>query len=467
MEESTIDAVDRISQLPDSIIHHVLSFLSDHPKTLVRVSVLSKNWHSLTASLPILKFDWLDLGDNLFKYVQYTMSRFYEQKFSPHTLNIDAIISEPAHGDIIDKCVRLVLQKGVQVLVLSVSSCKGQQMYRLPTKPLSACSLLSLTLKSCELPSSLMFDTLTFTSLKFLSLREVPIHDDEVITYLTASCPVLEDLNIELCYGLKRICVNAHQTLQKVQIRCGSPIDRIDIEAPNLRYLLVDGNIWKPTCMNLASCEKIKTFCYYGHLSEPHFADILSSFGCIQNLLLCSRSDKWSLSVPSLRSLALQCNGDLDEIDIYAPNLLLFEYSAYRMGLGQKLLSAPFKKEDSVHPTAFMGDVKSCFHVDTIWFKKLRCFLDKYQGIEVLKLHILVDEEGINANELMGIKSPTYELKHLQVELCDIQDFEDVVDALLWCCRPLSLTLRLEGHCIWLKNQRLHRLKHPYEKLLK
>nr|XP_043637526.1 putative F-box/LRR-repeat protein At5g02930 [Erigeron canadensis] len=462
MEETTIDTVDWISQLPDFIIHHVLSFLSDDSKTLVRVSVLSKNWYSLTASLPILKFDWLHLGDNLFKYVKYTTSRLNEQKFSPHTFDICARIREPTHRDIIDKCVGFVLQKGVQVLVLNVYRCKGQQMYRLPSQRLYASSLLSLTIHSCELPSSLMFDTFTIPSLKILSLEQVPIYNDEVITYLTANCPVLEDLELEFCYGFKRICVNAHQTLQKVQIGCSGPIDKIDIQAPNISYLLVDASAWEPTCMNLASCEKIKTFCYYGDQSEPHF---LPSFRCIQNLLLYSRSEKWRLSVPSLRSLALQSDCDLDEIDIYAPNLHLFEYSGYCNFYGQKRLSTPFKKEDSAHATAFMGDFESFLYVDSIWFKKLRFFLGKYQGIEVLKLRIGVNEEGINAYQLMEIKSQPYDLKHLQVEFCDLQDFEDVVDALLWCCRPLSLTLRLEG--IWLKNRRLYRLKHPYEKLLK
>nr|XP_043638518.1 uncharacterized protein LOC122609554 [Erigeron canadensis] len=219
--------------------------------------------------------------------------------------------------------------------------------------------------------------------------------------------------------------------------------------------------------MNLASCEKLKTFCYFGHLSEPNFVDLLSSLRFIQNLFLCSSRDKWRLSIPSLRSLALQSDCDLDEIDINAPNLLLFDYSGCGSCRGQKYLSTPFTKEDSVRPTKFMRINTLFFHVDAIWFQKLRFFLGKYQGIEVLKLHIGVNEDGINVNELMGINSPPYELKHLHVAFYDLQDFEDVVDALLWCCRPLSLTLRLEAHCMWLKNQRLHRLKHPYEKLLK
>ncbi|KAJ0841114.1 putative F-box domain, leucine-rich repeat domain superfamily, F-box-like domain superfamily [Helianthus annuus] len=47
--------MDRISQLPDFIVHHILSFLPDSPPAeLVRMSVLSKTWFHLTASFPIL-----------------------------------------------------------------------------------------------------------------------------------------------------------------------------------------------------------------------------------------------------------------------------------------------------------------------------------------------------------------------------------------------------------------------------
>ncbi|RZC94041.1 hypothetical protein C5167_016734 [Papaver somniferum] len=46
---------DRISQLPDSIIHHILSFLSDTTYA-VQTCVLSKRWRYLWTSLPVLKF---------------------------------------------------------------------------------------------------------------------------------------------------------------------------------------------------------------------------------------------------------------------------------------------------------------------------------------------------------------------------------------------------------------------------
>ncbi|GJZ53254.1 F-box domain containing protein [Tanacetum coccineum] len=62
MEENTIDTTDRISMLPDSIVHHILSYLLDDPKSRVRMSVLSKGWFALTESFPILHFNLYGAG---------------------------------------------------------------------------------------------------------------------------------------------------------------------------------------------------------------------------------------------------------------------------------------------------------------------------------------------------------------------------------------------------------------------
>ncbi|GKF65646.1 F-box domain containing protein, partial [Tanacetum coccineum] len=53
------DTSDRISKLPECIIENILSRLDD-PKARVRVSVLSKIWFALTASLPVLEFSSRD-----------------------------------------------------------------------------------------------------------------------------------------------------------------------------------------------------------------------------------------------------------------------------------------------------------------------------------------------------------------------------------------------------------------------
>ncbi|MFS7955105.1 putative leucine-rich repeat domain superfamily [Helianthus anomalus] len=74
---------------------------------------------------------------------------------------------------------------------------------------LSVSALISLTIHGCDLPSSFMVDALKFKSLTRLKLENIHI-DDEVITYLATSCPLLQVIQIRSCHGLKRFCVYGH-----------------------------------------------------------------------------------------------------------------------------------------------------------------------------------------------------------------------------------------------------------------
>ena len=47
---------DLISNLSESIIHHILSYLNS-PKDLVQMSILSNYWFGFTASFPIFNFN--------------------------------------------------------------------------------------------------------------------------------------------------------------------------------------------------------------------------------------------------------------------------------------------------------------------------------------------------------------------------------------------------------------------------
>lgn len=67
MMEEKIDAMGRISDLPEMIMHHTLSFLPR--KDAAKTSVLSKKWNSVWCSFPILDFDqtcYLDFDRFLF-----------------------------------------------------------------------------------------------------------------------------------------------------------------------------------------------------------------------------------------------------------------------------------------------------------------------------------------------------------------------------------------------------------------
>ncbi|MFS7955223.1 putative leucine-rich repeat domain superfamily [Helianthus anomalus] len=162
----------RISHLADFIHHHIFSFSFTPPTVLVRMSVFSKKWFHLTASFPFLAFTLYN-----FRHLRARVFQVY----------------------------RLLIS-------FTYSSSLDVPKYRLPNMLLSVSVLESLTIRGCNLPSSLTVDAVKFKSLIQLKLVNIPLND-EVITYLVASCPLLQVLDIDNCSGFKRVCVYGHQNL--------------------------------------------------------------------------------------------------------------------------------------------------------------------------------------------------------------------------------------------------------------
>ncbi|KAJ0550056.1 putative leucine-rich repeat domain superfamily, F-box-like domain superfamily [Helianthus annuus] len=324
--------MDRISHLPESIVHHILSFLKKTPAELVRMSVLSKSWFNLTASFPCLDFniDCFSTRESFFKYVEYTTSRFCHHNLTAHKLLLYTEIQEPAELDVVNRCLELVLKNGVRELVISFTySSLDFPKYRLPNILLSVSVLESLTILGCDLPSSLMLDAINFKSLIQLELTLVPLND-EVITYLATSCPLLQVLDIGICSGFKKVCVYGHQHLQELRITYDTPLERIDIEAPNLSSLRIedDDDIGAPQ-MNLALCKNLTTVSYFGYLSPNlSFTDFVSSFPFVENLYLAIHynCNTLKLSSPSLRTFMLDSMCDFEDIEFSTPNLVFFSY---------------------------------------------------------------------------------------------------------------------------------------------
>ncbi|KAJ6735321.1 F-BOX/LRR-REPEAT PROTEIN 13-LIKE [Salix purpurea] len=77
MNTGSLNAADRISQLPDDIIHLILSFLST--PEVVRLSVLSKEWNQAYASFPISEFyspSFADYFDGGFRFAIFAVVSF-------------------------------------------------------------------------------------------------------------------------------------------------------------------------------------------------------------------------------------------------------------------------------------------------------------------------------------------------------------------------------------------------------
>ncbi|PWA72017.1 F-box domain, Leucine-rich repeat domain, L domain-like protein [Artemisia annua] len=426
---------DRISELPGFIIHHILSYL-DSPKELVRMSVLSNYWFELTASFPISDFSFhkfkevirssgipIDTEkeklDIFFKYVEYTVSRFCEQNVSANTFKLIISFPGPNEVGIIDRCLGLILEKGVRVLVIDVSYVPQlRQMYRVPNILLSASSLTSMKLRKCELPSSLMVDV-RLKSLKILHMISIPLNE-EMITRLTTSCPFLEEYvnkkKERVCFvgTSSRICLEwflgiihepisypspthtpsfsmgiLHQTLAQYVARQTNVAQHF---TPQMHYSLprpCQGVLGpapaiyasqptplpsdrdergSPPFLNLTACKKLTKLHYYGQ----RLTHLASNFPFLEDLFLLLPDECKSFNVS--------------------------KYLGWFFPIEKSEVPSKARLEYDCHD--FVGD---------LWFKKLRQFLVKNVGFKEPKLRINV--VNLLFTELKLIQWPPLELE--------------------------------------------------------
>ncbi|KAK2984822.1 hypothetical protein RJ640_004647 [Escallonia rubra] len=252
---TTYDATgeDRISNLPDSVLCHILRFLPT--KNAVATAILSKSWKTLFASIHdlVLHFD----DSVLLHPEQASDSNMLDRKtsftsFVYRVLNV--ILRDAAHidafflsceqeydDDHINAWISAALSHNVESLHLNMTMKNADLLLR----SLSGCT----TLTSLTFYKHLLLDvpgSFCLPNLKELDVEYVEFPSDDSVRRLFTGCPVLEDLGITCC-DLRRVSV-------------------LDISIPSLKGLTID------TCENHIDQQVI--------LDTPAL-DIFSYYGCV------------------------------------------------------------------------------------------------------------------------------------------------------------------------------------------
>ncbi|XP_010496590.1 PREDICTED: putative F-box/FBD/LRR-repeat protein At2g05300 [Camelina sativa] len=224
---------DRISQLPDLLICHILNHLRTHE--VVRTSVLSSRWRSLWLSVPSLELarwkfpdfiSFMSFGDRFFHSDRATCIQNVELSLDRNDASylaswIDALTKR--------KIQRLSVERGFY--------------HKMP-----------LSLYVCETLVHLRLQWVTFVSaefvflpcLKTMYLNSVRYHKEATLERLVSSCPVLEDLDIFTFGGEANILRVHSQSLKRLTlVRRFSfdPTTGILIDAPQLGYLSIDDDL--------------------------------------------------------------------------------------------------------------------------------------------------------------------------------------------------------------------------------
>ena len=255
------NGVDRISDLPDPILHSILSRL-DSTEEVVRNSVLSTRWKYLWTSIPsidLMRGPKL-FGENKFKEFVYWVLANRTEDLDSFSLRCSN------HYDMqtIGRWIHLVVMRKVKQLTLSLRCGVNDAAIVLP-RCLVDCDSLEEFVLALHLDSLKMKSFTGSKTLKVLRLHDVELLHNDLVQEFLANCPLLEDLSFIDCLTYN--------------------LDSLVISCPNLKKLRIynqgldyDSVIKRKKYEEEKLCERLTLICpklvslrYEGHMAN-HFA---------------------------------------------------------------------------------------------------------------------------------------------------------------------------------------------------
>ncbi|XP_074281972.1 putative F-box/LRR-repeat protein At3g18150 [Silene latifolia] len=474
--------MDRLSDLPDFIIHHIISYLGT--EEACRSTILSKRWAHIWSTGFILEFkpeffspkidgdcleelsivDGTSIIDDIYSeetmerlmnFIESTMRRYSEKNLSirKFTLEYPIIYQEMARR--FDRWIGIALRNQVEELSLSVIP-ENLPSYALPAILFSAKSLTSIKLCWVRIPYS---ENLKLISLQSLDLLQVDV-DEHMLYDIIKSCP-LKFLKLEWCSGFTNISIPSCSKLESLHVVGNKgivPLDRrILVDTSTIRCLTYKGDeeddlpliIFTPNSKK--NLKKLRIFSvvfseesFSKLVSELPSIEIMSFFGCVmpKNIRIASQT---------LTELGLHdyCY-DLVNVALEAPKLHSFCYN------GDLQLSSVINSHSNYN--AYLHLIID--ELDTRAWLRIKKLLSNSNGCCKILSIILSDateptettEIEFNKDQLSEIHDePLYDLQELKLSLtCSTSVPEEssckaLIDGLLWCCRPdiLSLSINL------------------------
>ncbi|KAK8555678.1 hypothetical protein V6N13_046203 [Hibiscus sabdariffa] len=292
--------IDRLSDLPDAVLCHILSFLPT--KISVATSVLSKRWTDLWRTVPALSFSSTEFRGGFVDHVYKALAMFQAQtiyRFSLHfepTPTVDALHIYP--------WIITAVERNVQELKLNFGTSPGQ-LVRLPS-PIFTCRTL-VCLKLFDATFMDVPANVCLPSLRILQAERVYYPNEGCFIRLLSGSPILEELIIE-------------KSSDKVLV--------LDINVPSLKRITVkrpssQTGFYK-LLINAPMLETIKLFGLIGcdirvgdlpnlveatiHIDIPYNEGVMARFKEIGSILFLSSSDYTFMSICFQQPFPKFCN---------------------------------------------------------------------------------------------------------------------------------------------------------------
>ncbi|KAJ3674905.1 hypothetical protein LUZ60_005521 [Juncus effusus] len=246
--------MDRISLLPDCLIHQVLSFLET--KESVRTTVLSKRWIDIWKSVP-----YLELIESEFKQAETFIN--FTNSILLHKLQLETFIlkwldcDETSH-EIINNWISKLVSLKPNYVEIELCLPNLENLDFLSTL-FNCASIETLDLWPAihEGWASLNPTVVNLPNLKYLQLYCLNLND-EFLQKILSGCPILEELTIENCFLNLTYQKIRSLSLKKLTMRYNefSEGARLRIWIPGLVELEIEFHLGRVLFYNLESIER-------------------------------------------------------------------------------------------------------------------------------------------------------------------------------------------------------------------
>ena len=391
MMDEKIDMMDRISNLPEFNLHHILSFLPR--KEASKTCLLSKEWNCVWSSFPILDFDQDEFVKpdmcypyghiDFMKSVHKSLRRFIEhdlkmQKFKLHTTLVNFRLAA-----LVDKGIEWAFEHDAKEISLRVQTVNNS-FYTLPRTIFVAKST-----NGGKLEQPYTCSAVKFYSLQKLWLEQICVNE-EIIQEITRTCPFITDFGIVRCQGFKTLDISKLSKLSRVEVASlEQEVESIKVEAANIQHFRFIKSHQR--LLDITACQNLKEL----YLRDLSITDQYLNFNIFRfphletlHVIGCNMLKRVKISAQRLRMLKINACQELEELEIDSPNLSSFVFCSFENSIPMifsKNAPCPFELTFIVH-----------FN-DTLWFSfwllQLSELLEMSNQRKVLNLTITIWEE--------------------------------------------------------------------------